>query len=55
MLHRAAPKKHPGPGEDPGAAPGIAPGCQVLGIGADTPAAYHPTCHQGATAGNPYP
>ena len=29
----------------PGAAPGAAPGCQVLGIGADTPAAHHPTRH----------
>ena len=56
VLHRVATRTHPGPGEeDPGAAPGAIPGCQVIGIGTDTPAAPHPTCHQGATVGNPYP
>ena len=54
-LHGVPTREHPGPGEDPGAAPGATPGCWLLGIGVDTPAACHPTCHQGATAGNPYP
>ena len=44
-LHGAATRMHPSPGEDPGAAPSITPECLVLGIGVDTPAAPHPTCH----------
>ena len=54
-LGRAATREHPGPGEDPGVTPDITPGCQVLGIGANTPAAHHPTRCQDATVGNPYP
>ena len=43
-------------GEDRGAAPGATQGHQVKWGGADTPAAPHPTCHQGATVwGNPFP
>ena len=44
---------HPGLGEeDQGAGQSAAPGCQAIGVGADTPAAPHPTHHQGATVGN---
>ena len=56
VLHGVATRMHPGPGgEDQGAAPGTTPGHQVIGVGADTPAAPHPSCHQGATVGNPFP
>ena len=45
VLHRAATRIHPGLGEDQGATLGTTLGCQVIGVGADTPAAPHPTHH----------
>ena len=50
VLRGVATGEHPGPGEDLGAAPDATPRCQLLRIGADTPAAHCPTlprCHCG--------
>ena len=53
VLRRVATRMHPELGEeDQGAAPGATPECRVIGVGADTPAAPHPTCCRGSTVGN---